>query len=669
MSRMLITSALPYANGDLHIGHVSSTYIPADVYARFCRLKKHDVVFVCGSDDHGTPISVAAREAGRTPLEHVDYYRERQLNDLKALNISFDNYYKTHSEENREITEYFLLKLREKGYIYQKEVNEFYCEKDKTYLPDRMIKGTCPHCGAEDQYSDACEVCGRTIEPGEILKPYCILCGNPPVTKREKHFIFKLSVFSERLYQWLTSDKTGKNFPRDVVNYVLQWIKSGLQDWDITREDYWGFKLPYPDAKENQYVYVWFDAPIGYIASTINWCRKNKANWEDYWKREDSFITHFIGKDIIYHHFLFWPAMLMGTEEITLPKKYVVNGYLTLEGLKMSKSRKWLIPLNYILQKYPADYVRFYLAFKAANTIKDNNFSWEEFQERINGDLVDNIGNFIHRILHFINNRYDSKIPEPSDFDEQDREFIQLIQTAPDELATYYEECDLSKAIKRIIELFKFANSYFSAKEPWKTIKENPKQAKNALYLCANFLLSSSILLYPIIPQSAEKLQKLLKIKPENWDTAKELLLKPEHQIQKAEPLFEKIPKEEIIKEIETLKQQTEQAGKKVEVDISEFNKLDIRIGEIISAKQLQGDLIHIIVKTEPNRQVNIVGKLGGNYKPQELYGKKVTVITNLKPKKVQGILSEGMLLAAIDGEKISLIVPDKDIETGSKVK
>ncbi len=669
MSRILITSALPYANGELHIGHVSSTYIPADTYARFCRLKGHDVVFVCGSDDHGTPISVAAREAGRSPLEHVDYYRERQLNDLKTLNISFDNYYRTHSEENREITEHFLLKLRENGYIYQKEVELFYCERDKTYLPDRMIKGACPYCGAEDQYSDACEVCGRTIEPGEIHRPYCILCGNPPVTRRENHFIFKLSAFSDRLYKWLTSDQTGEKFPKDVVNYVTQWIKSGLQDWDITREDYWGFKLPYKDAKENQYVYVWFDAPIGYIASTINWSEKRGAKWENYWKREESFITHFIGKDIVYHHFLFWPAVLMGTQEITLPKKYVVNGYLTLEGLKMSKSRNWLIPLNYILKRYPADYVRFYLAFKAANSTRDNNFSWEEFQERINGDLVDNIGNFIHRILHFINNRYDSKVPEAADFDDLDEEFIQLISSVTDELAEYYEQCDLAKAIKRIIESFKFANSYFTAKEPWKTIKEKPEEAKTTLYLCANFLNSAVIHLNPIIPQSAETLQKYLNIKPDTWDSAKKLQIKPGHEIMKAKPLFEKIPKEEVTKEIETLKQQTKQTEKKEEIDINEFNKLDIRIGEIITAKQLQEELIQLTVQTEPNKQRTIVAKLGGSYNPEDLEGKKVTVLTNLKPKKIQGVPSEGMLLAAIDGKKISLLVPDKDVKTGSEVE
>ncbi|MEM2144512.1 MAG: methionine--tRNA ligase [Candidatus Jordarchaeaceae archaeon] len=670
MTRILITSALPYANGDLHIGHVSSTYIPADAYARFCRLKGYDVVFVCGADEHGTPISVAAREAGCTPLEYVDYYRERQLNDLKTLNISFDNYYRTHSEENQKLTEHLLLKLRENGYIYQKEVEEFYCEKDKTYLPDRMIKGTCPYCGAEDQYSDACEVCGRTIEPGEILKPHCIICGNPPVTRKEKHFIFKLSAFSDRLHQWLTLDETGKNFPKDVVNYVVQWIKTGLQDWDITREDYWGFKLPYKDAKENQYVYVWFDAPIGYIASTVNWSKKKGVNWEDYWKREDSFIAHFIGKDIVYHHFLFWPAIIMGTGEITLPKKYVVNGYLTLEGQKMSKSRHWLIPLNYILKRYPADYVRFYLAFKAANTIKDNNFSWEEFQERINADLVDNIGNFIHRILHFINSRYDSEIPEPSNFDKLDDEFIQLISSIVDEIAEYYEQCDLSKAIKRIIEAFKFANSYFTAKEPWKTIKEKPETAKNTLYLCANFLHTAATLIQPIIPQTAEKLQKYLNIQPEKWDTAKKLLLKPKHKISKAEPLFEKIPKEEIEKEIETLNKQTKQTEKKEkpEIDINEFNKLDIRIGQITSAKKLQGELIQLTVQTEPNKQTTIVAKLGTNYKPQELEGKKVTILTNLKPRKIQGIPSNGMLLAAINKEKISLLIPDKDIETGSKI-
>ena len=277
MQRVLVTAALPYANSDLHLGHAFSTYIPADVYSRFCRLKGLDVVFVCGSDEHGTPVSVAARDAGRTPLEHVNYFRERQLRDLKDLEVSFDNYHRTHSEENRKLTEEFLIKLRKNGYIYKKRVKLFYCETDKMYLPDRMIKGRCPYCGAREQYSDSCEVCGRTIEPGKILEPYCVLCGSPPSEREEEHFIFKLSAFSERLQSWLTS-KRREDFPRDVVNYVVQWIRDGLQDWDITREDYWGFRLPYDDAKENQYVYVWFDAPLGYIASTINWSERTGRN-------------------------------------------------------------------------------------------------------------------------------------------------------------------------------------------------------------------------------------------------------------------------------------------------------------------------------------------------------------------------------------------------------
>ncbi|MHA1606203.1 MAG: methionine--tRNA ligase [Candidatus Freyarchaeota archaeon] len=552
MQRVLVTAALPYANSDLHLGHAFSTYIPADVYSRFCRLKGLDVVFVCGSDEHGTPVSVAARDAGRTPLEHVNYFRERQLRDLKDLEVSFDNYHRTHSEENRKLTEEFLIKLRKNGYIYKKRVKLFYCETDKMYLPDRMIKGRCPYCGAREQYSDSCEVCGRTIEPGKILEPYCVLCGSPPSEREEEHFIFKLSAFSERLQSWLTS-KRREDFPRDVVNYVVQWIRDGLQDWDITREDYWGFRLPYDDAKENQYVYVWFDAPLGYIASTINWSERTGRNWKDYWMG-DCLIVHFIGKDIVYHHLLFWPAMLMGVGDYTLPGKYVVNGYLTLEGRKMSKSRRWLIPLRHVLDRFPADYIRFYLSSKASNSVSDNDFSWKEFMGKINGDLVDNVGNFVHRVLTFISRWFEGEVPKPRELDERDKEFLSEVRRMVEEVEAEYEKCDFSKVIRRILEAFKAANSYFTVKAPWEAVKKGG-DAATPLYICANFLYSAAICLYPIIPASAEKIFEMMNVKPGNWDTAKELSVKAGHKINKPKPLFRKMTEREVEEEIKALEE------------------------------------------------------------------------------------------------------------------
>lgn len=554
MRRVLVTAALPYANSDLHLGHAFSTYIPADVFSRYCRLKGWDVVFVCGSDEHGTPVSVAAREAGRTPLEHVEYFRRRQMEDLERLGISFDNYYRTHSEENRELTEEFLIKLRENGYIYKKKVTLFYCENDKIYLPDRMIKGKCPYCGAEDQYSDSCEVCGRTIEPGMILEPYCILCKAPPSTRSEEHFIFKLSAFSGILLEWLTS-KSNEDFSRDVVNYVVQWIKSGLQDWDITREDYWGFKLPYKDAKDNQYVYVWFDAPIGYIASTVNWSKRTGRDWRDYWMG-NCLITHFIGKDIVYHHFLFWPAMLMGVGGYTLPGKYVVNGYLTLEGRKMSKSRKWLVPLKRVLERFPADYIRFYLASKASNSVSDNDFSWLEFMSKVNGDLVDNIGNFAHRVLTFISRWFNRRVPAPSEMEDWDNEFASSFMKMVEDVEKEYEKCDFSQVIKRIVEAFKRANSYFTAKAPWEAVKKGGGKregdAATPLYICINFLYSAATCLYPIIPSSMERLFEMMNTSA-SWDSAKHFSIEAGHVINEPKPLFRKISEDEVKAEIKAL--------------------------------------------------------------------------------------------------------------------
>ncbi|RLF15085.1 MAG: methionine--tRNA ligase, partial [Thermoprotei archaeon] len=376
--KLVVTAALPYANGDLHVGHAISTYIPADIYVRFKRLKGYDVVFVCGSDDHGTPIEVSALKAGRSPLEHARYYHDRHAEDFRLLNISFDNYHYTHSEENRELTESFLIKAREGGFIYTREVEQYYCERDRKFLPDRFVVGTCPYCGAENQFSDLCEKCGRVIEPGKILNPKCAVCGSTPIKRRSLHFFFKLSAFREKLYSWLSS-ASSRDFPKEVVNYVLNWLQAGLEDWDITREDYWGFKLPFKEASDNQYVYVWWDAPIGYIASTVNYCRRAGRDWETYWKDPSSKVVHFIGKDIVYHHFIFWPAMLLAAG-FPLPGKYVVNGYLTLEGEKMSKSRGWLIPLRYLLERYPSDYLRYYACFKAANSTRDSDFSLREFQ-------------------------------------------------------------------------------------------------------------------------------------------------------------------------------------------------------------------------------------------------------------------------------------------------
>jgi len=553
--KLVVTAALPYANGDLHIGHAISTYIPADIYARFKRLQGLDVIFACGSDDHGTPIEVSAHKAGRTPFEHARFYHERHVEDFEKLNISFDNYHHTHSEENRELTEEFLRKAKERGFIYAKEVEQYYCERDGKYLPDRYVVGTCPYCGAEDQFSDLCERCGRVIEPGKILNPRCALCGSTPVKRRAIHFFFKLSAFTKSLEEWLSSSPA-RDFPREVVNYVLNWLRSGLEDWDITREDYWGFKLPFEEAADNQYVYVWWDAPIGYIASTVNYCRRVGKDWEDYWRRPGCRVVHFIGKDIVYHHFIFWPAMLMAAG-YPPPSKYVVNGYLTLEGEKMSKSRGWLIPLRYILERYPADYLRYYACFKAANSTRDSDFSLKEFQRKVNSELADNIGNYAHRVLTLIHRLFGGVVPKPLELDREDSSFKSFIEALPSELEGLYEEADFTKVGGKLLEAFSRANSYLNLKEPWRRAREAPREAATTLYLSVNFLRDSMVAMYPITPDTSMKvLSFIYSDRPVDlsWRSLGRFTVQPGWRVAKPHPVVKKISDEQIAEDVERLK-------------------------------------------------------------------------------------------------------------------
>jgi methionyl-tRNA synthetase len=561
---VLVTAALPYSNNVLHIGHVTSTYIPADVYSRFRRLKGDDILFVCGSDVHGTPIEVAALATGKKPADYAEYYRLRHIDDFKKLNISFDNFYHTASEENRVLTQDFLKAAYDKGYIEAKEVEQWYCEKDKRFLPDRFVKGNCPYCGAADQYSDVCESCGRVIEAGKIINPQCILCRTTPTKRKARHFFFRLRALSDQLSSWLLRSSE-RDFPRGVTNYVLNWITGGLEDWDITREDYWGFKLPFKDAAPDQYAYVWWDAPIGYIASTVNLCNRIGRNWEHYWKNPAAKVVHFVGKDIIYHHLLFWPAMLI-VAGYPLPRKYVVNGYLNLDGKKMSKSRKWFIPLRYIVDRYPTDYIRFYLASKAANNIGDSDFSWQEFQTRVNTGLADMIGNFVNRTLKFINSNFGGKVPEPETYlgNDIDIKFKEFILKLPKEIEDLYESVNLTQLLLKIVDSFGEANRYFNAKEPWKKLKngeQGESSAKTTLYLSINFIHDGAIFLQPITPSLSEQiLGQMVSIEGQpglgerpTWEALGKFRVNPGTKIVEPKPLVEKISDDQIKKDVEIL--------------------------------------------------------------------------------------------------------------------
>ncbi len=674
-SQTIVTAALPYANGDIHLGHVCSTYVPADIYTRYLRLCGEQVVYVCGADEHGTPIEMAARQRGVKPSEHAEYYRLRQLKDLQSMGVEFDNYHRTGSEENLKLTEHFLQKMRENGYIDSRTVESYYCEKDGTYLPDRFILGTCPYCGAEDQYSDVCEACQRALEPGQILKPKCAICGTPPVTKSTRHFFFRLSDFSERLRRWLES-RSSEDFPSEVVNHVLGWIEGGLRDWDITRENYWGFRLPYPDAEPDQYVYVWVDAPICYFASFMDWAGRENPGARAWLKDPSTRLVHFIGKDIVQHHLIFWPAMLMAVSEFVTPSKYVVNGYISLEGRKMSKSRGWYIPVQRATSRYPSDYLRFYLSYKASNSPGDSNYSWTEFQDRINKELADNIGNFIHRVLTFTYNNFDAIIPALGPMDGPDEAFRCHVEEMMTSVREQYELCNSSKVIQSLVGGFMVANRYFNDKRPWEAVKVRKPEAATAMHLCLRFLKYAAVLMYPIVPNTAERVWSLMG---ETVPVAESsplanpgvLEVEPGRRIERPVPVVDKIEDDKIEEEMRWLQGEMGKEEEKMEqtVTMEEFKRLDIRVAKVVSAEEVKGSRNLIKLKVDAGGERTLVAGLAQHYAAKDLVGKEIAIVANLKPAKIFGIESKGMLLAAVDGEKVSVLMPDREVSPGTRVE
>ncbi|MGZ7044460.1 MAG: methionine--tRNA ligase, partial [Methanobacterium sp.] len=474
MSKVFITSALPYANGPIHLGHLRSTYIPADIYARYNRMKDVDVLFVCATDEHGTPIAVRAEATGKTPIEIADEYHKIIKNDLDSCNISFDYFSRTTDPVHYELSQKFFLKLYEKGYIYEKMIKQPYCHKCERFLPDRYLEGTCPYCKGEAR-GDHCEVCGRHLEPTQIEEPACLICDSTPEIKESKHYFFKLSHFQKYVEEWINENR---ELSPNVRNYALGWIKDGLKDWILTRDMEWGIPVPLEDAK-GKVLYVWVDALIGYLSAAMLWSMKENKPWEDYWNDR---AVHFIGKDIIYHHSIFWPAMLNGYG-CKPPSNIVAGEYLSLEGRKMSTSKNWVIWASDFLEKFDSDVLRYYLVVNAPLT-RDTDFSWDDFGRRVNDELADVLGNFLHRTFSFTNRFFEGKIPENLDMDEYDEEFKERIKAIPDTVSELIEKFKFREGLIEIIRLAKFANKYFNDKEPWKTVKEDPQVAANCLNLC-----------------------------------------------------------------------------------------------------------------------------------------------------------------------------------------
>jgi len=548
---VIITTALPYANGEIHLGHISSTYLPADIFTRFLRLLEIKVFHVCASDDFGTPILIKAENERKTPEEFVAYWNKRDQEDFKSLEIDFDKFSKTSSPENHEFVRYVFNRLKENGHIYEKEVIQFYCEFDKKFLPDRYVVGTCPYCKSEDQYSDLCEKCGRV--PEQILNPKCGICGRAPVKKSSNHYFFKLSNFSSQLKDWLS---TNDNLQNDIKNYVLNWVEDGLEDWDITRDLDWGINIPVKGA-EGKVFYGWFDNHLCYISTFLTLTKEKEPSLDGKKVWNNSTIYHFIGKDIVYHHFLFLPAIRMGiNNEYKLPDNIPVRGHLMLHDKKISKSRNWYIGLKDFLSRFSPDYLRFYISSISVSNQDDVNFDWDMFFNKINNELIDTIGNFINRTLSFTKRTFDGRVPEPKEYDTDDQESIEEIKKIAWEVGSSLGKTETDKALKSILRFASYFNQYFQKKEPWSNIEAAP----TTLFISINAVRSLAILLLPFIPQSAEKIWMQLmgtggenqSLYQQNWDGISELKIKPGHQIGEVKPLFKKIEKKEI--EIEKTK-------------------------------------------------------------------------------------------------------------------
>lgn len=536
----VVTSALPYANGEIHLGHVASTYLPADIFTRYCRLRGREIYHICATDDFGTPILVKAEKENKSPQEYVKSWNVRDHEDFTSLGISFDYFGSTSDPDNVKFVQYVFSKLYKNGHIYDKPVIQFYCEYDDKYLPDRYVIGTCPYCSAPNQYSDLCESCGRV--PEKILEPRCVICSRPPVKRESKHYFFRLSSFSDKLRDWLQSNE---HLQPEVKNYVINWINEGLQDWDITRDLSWGVPIPLEEAK-GKVLYGWFDNHLCYISTLAKPVSTNGKDGKQYWNSSE--IYHFIGKDIVYHHYLFLPAMRMGIDgEYRLPDYIPTRGHLMLQNQKISKSRNWYIGLRDFLSQFSADYLRYYIASVVTYSQDDLNFDFDVFYEKINNELIANVGNFVNRALSFTARTFGARVPEPGEFGPEDRKQLEAPSKVVVEAGNLLERNEIDKALKAIMTYSAGLNQYFQGKSPW----SNQDTAAATLYVSVNASRSLAILLEPYIPFAAEKIWQQLglegSVHGQKWESAGKMdAVKPGHTLGRIEPVFRKIEAKEI---------------------------------------------------------------------------------------------------------------------------
>jgi methionyl-tRNA synthetase len=674
--RYTVTAALPYANGPVHIGHLAGCYLPADIYVRYLRQQGKDVKFICGSDEHGVAIIMKAKAEGVTPKEIVDQYHGIMQEAFKGFGVSFDVYGRTSNEDHHKTASDFFLKLYEKGCFEEKETEQYFDEEAQQFLADRYIEGTCPNCGFENAYGDQCENCGSSLSPTDLKNPRSRLSGAKPVLKKTTHWFLPLDHLSEKIKTYIQSHKDWKP---NVYGQCMSWLDDagGLQARSMTRDLDWGIKVPVKGA-DGKVLYVWFDAPIGYISASKQLLGDQ---WEDYWKDEDTELVHFIGKDNIVFHCIIFPAMLMEHGEFILPTQVPANEFLNLEGKKISTSRNWAVWLHEYLEDFKGqeDALRYTLCANAPET-KDNDFTWKDFQARNNNELVAIFGNLVNRVLVLMHKYYEGEVPQKGELTDTDKAVLAEIVAAPANISDSLNRFRFREGLNRYIALARAGNKYLADEEPWKKIKTDPERTATILYVAAQVVAQLAQLGEPFLPFTAAKLRGYLGLALMPWqDLNREELLTAGNHIEKGGLLFEKIEDEAVQKQLDKLEASKVENNKekapshtplKAEMSFEDFTKMDMRVGTILEAQLVPktDKLMQLLVDIGIEKRT-IVSGIAQHYKPEDIIGQQVTVLTNLAPRKIRGVESKGMILMAEDAEgKLSFMQADKVVSNGSGV-
>ena len=673
--RYTVTAALPYTNGPIHIGHLAGVYVPADIYVRYLRLRKKDVTFICGSDEHGVAIAIKAKKEGKTPQEVIDYYDQIIRKAFDTFGISFDNYSRTSRAVHHQTAGEIFKQLDEQGHLLVKETEQLYDPEAKAFLADRFVTGTCPVCQNPGAYGDQCESCGSSLNATDLIKPKSTLSGSVPEFKKTKHWFLPLDQHEEFIKEWILKGHK-KDWKSNVYGQVKSWVDNGLQARAVTRDLDWGIPVPVKGG-DGKVLYVWFDAPIGYISSTKEWAQKKGIDWEPYWKSEDTQLVHFIGKDNIVFHCIIFPIILKNTGNYILPENVPANEFLNLEGDKISTSKNWAVWLHEYLVDFPnkQDVLRYVLTANAPET-KDNDFTWKEFQTRNNSELVAIFGNFINRVMVLTHKYFDGKVPSTGELNDVDQATLKKLKEFPSLMENEIEHYYFRAYSQEVINLARLGNKYLAEQEPWKLIKTDPKRVETIMFTALQISAALSILCEPLLPFTSKKLKNMLKLNA-SWEDVigDQPILDTGHSLSQSQLLFEKIEEEDIEKQLQKLKNnlldkneknEVEEAPKKM-ISFDDFSQMDLKTGTILEAEKMAKTKKLLVLKIDLGKeQRTIVSGIAESYHPEDVVGKKVTVLTNLKPRAIRGVESQGMLLMAEDQEGRLIFISPEDDNTPS---